>query len=64
MVVGSSLVVTPAALLPKEAKNHGSKLMIINQMETPYDYIADLRFFENASEILKEILKKINLNLG
>ncbi|QEE15889.1 NAD-dependent deacetylase [Promethearchaeum syntrophicum] len=59
VVVGSSLVVTPAALLPKEATNHGSKLIIINQMETPYDNITDLRFFENASEILKEILKKI-----
>ena len=64
MVVGSSLVVTPAALLPKEAKNNGSKLIIINEMETPYDYIADLRFFENASEILKEILKNIKEILG
>ena len=63
VVVGSSLAVTPAALLPKEAKNHGSKLIIINQMETSYDYIADLRFFENASEILKEILKNINVIL-
>ncbi len=64
VVVGSSLAVIPAALLPKEAKNHGSKLIIINQMETSYDYIADLRFFENASEILIEILKNIKKILG
>jgi len=42
----------------------GSKLIIIYQMETPYDYIDDLRFFENVSEIIKEILKNINVILG
>ena len=41
ITLGSSLVVTPAADLPKIAKHHGAKLVIINRDETPLDGIAD-----------------------
>jgi NAD-dependent deacetylase len=37
VVVGSSLVVTPAADMPREALLSGIKLVIINQGETPFD---------------------------
>lgn len=59
LVVGSSLSVTPAAHMPLEAKQNGAKLIIINHMETGMDNLADLRFHENAGEILTRILTLI-----
>ncbi len=41
LAIGSSLVVTPAADLPRIAKERGAKLVIINRDATPLDAIAD-----------------------
>jgi len=41
LAFGSSLVVTPAADLPRIAKQRGAKLVIINRDATPLDQIAD-----------------------
>jgi NAD-dependent deacetylase len=59
LVVGSSLSVVPAAHMPLEAKQNGAKLIIINHMETGMDNLADLRFHENAGEVLTNIIKLI-----
>lgn len=42
LVLGSSLVVTPAATFPVIAKRSGAKLVILNREETPLDEFADL----------------------
>lgn len=42
LVVGSSLVVQPAALLPLIAKRSGARLLIVNREPTPLDEEADL----------------------
>jgi len=42
LVLGSSLVVTPAATIPVIAKHSGAKLVILNREETPLDGYADL----------------------
>jgi NAD-dependent deacetylase len=42
VVLGSSLVVYPAANLPRMAKLHGAKLVIVNREATDQDDIADL----------------------
>src|SRR4030065_2125350 len=42
MVVGSSLVVQPAASMPFVAKRNGARLVIINRDPTPYDDMAGL----------------------
>ncbi len=42
LVVGSSLIVNPAARLPAIAKQTGASLAIINQMPTPLDRLADV----------------------
>src|SRR5262249_47354290 len=42
VVLGSSLVVYPAANLPRMAKTHGAKLAIVNREPTEQDVIADL----------------------
>ncbi|OGN99169.1 MAG: hypothetical protein A2Y58_02585 [Chloroflexi bacterium RBG_13_51_52] len=64
IVVGSSLVVYPAADMPAVAIEAGAKLVIINQGETPFDKNAHIRFDEKIGEVLppavtrlKELLK-------
>ena len=52
IVVGSSLVVYPAADMPRVALEVGGRLVIINQGETPYDREAHLRFSEPIGEVL------------
>jgi len=63
-VIGSSLVVTPAANMPGIAKRKGAKLIILNMGETPYDQIADLRFFNPIAEVLPPIVKKVKEKLN
>ena len=41
LAIGSSLVVSPAADLPRMAKERGAKLVIVNRDPTPLDSIAD-----------------------
>lgn len=52
VVVGSSLVVTPAADMPRVALETGARLVIINKGETPLDRFAHLRFEEGIGEVL------------
>ncbi len=59
LVVGSSLVVTPAAYIPLRAKEAGAKLIIINLGETAMDHLADVKIDGKAGEILGEILEKV-----
>jgi NAD-dependent deacetylase len=42
LVLGSSLVVYPAAGFPLQAKRQGARLVILNREETPLDGVADL----------------------
>jgi NAD-dependent deacetylase len=55
LVVGSSLVVNPAAQIPLLAKQNGSLLLIINIDATPLDEMADLVIHCPASEVFMEI---------
>jgi mono-ADP-ribosyltransferase sirtuin 6 len=64
VVVGSSLVVTPAAELPKEALMAGATLVILNQGETPFDSQAHLRFYEGIGEILPRAVKRLKKLMG
>ena len=59
IVVGSSLVVTPAADVPKVALEHGARLAIINQGETLFDRVAHLRFCEGIGEILPPAVARL-----
>jgi NAD-dependent deacetylase len=59
IVVGSSLVVNPAADLPKIAVESGSRLVIINQGDTPLDDLCSLRFNEAISEVLPAAVENL-----
>ena len=52
LVVGSSLVVQPAASLPVLAKQHGARLAILNKDSTPLDELADVVLHRGAAEVL------------
>ncbi len=53
LVVGSSLVVQPAASLPLIAKDNGAKLVILNVDPTPLDTLADLVVNDRAVKVLE-----------
>lgn len=55
IVVGSTLLVQPAALMPEYARNSGSFLVIINLSETPYDTVCNVLIREKAGKVLKKI---------
>jgi NAD-dependent deacetylase len=55
LAIGSSLVVTPAADLPRIAKERGAKLVIINRDPTPLDAIADTVIRHSIGETLTQL---------
>ena len=64
LVVGSSLVVTPAANMPAEAVKAGGKLVLINQGETPLDPYVHLRFHQGIGEVLPKAVKRLKKLMG
>jgi NAD-dependent SIR2 family protein deacetylase len=59
IVVGSSLVVSPADEMPRIALQSGARLVIINKGETPLDRDCHLRFDEKIGEVLPPALDKL-----
>jgi NAD-dependent deacetylase len=57
IVLGSSLIVYPAASIPRIAKKNGAILVIVNIDPTPLDYIADLVIHDRASKVLSILIK-------
>ena len=55
IVVGSSLVVQPAASFPVIAKQSGALLAIINREPTPLDSLADFIYHGAIGEFFKEL---------
>ena len=64
IVAGSSLVVTPAADMPKVALQAGARLVIINKGETPFDRVAHLRFGERTGEVLPPAVHRLKELMG
>jgi NAD-dependent deacetylase len=54
LAIGSSLVVFPAAGLPRAAQENGAKLVILNREPTALDEIADLVIHADIGEVLFE----------
>ena len=59
IVVGSSLVVFPAAQMPMIAKQNGAKLVIVNLGETAYDEHADVRISGKAGEVMERLIERV-----
>ena len=63
IVVGSSLVVYPAAYMPMYAKEAGAKLAIINNTPTSLDDIADVVIHHSAGLVMERIMEKVKARL-
>ena len=59
MVIGSSLVVYPAASLPLYAKGSGARVIIINLGPTEQDSIADVLINRSAGETMTRIITRL-----
>jgi NAD-dependent deacetylase len=60
LAIGSSLVVTPAADLPRNARHRGAKLVIINRDPTPLNPVADAALTDSIGETLAAIEAVLN----
>ncbi len=59
MIVGSTLLVQPAAQMPFYAKNNGAFLAIINLSDTPCDDMCDVLIRQKAGDVLHQIVKEV-----
>jgi len=59
MVIGSSLVVYPAAYMPIYAKQSGAKVVIINMGQTGQDEIADVFINAPAGDTMARIIARL-----
>jgi NAD-dependent deacetylase len=64
IVIGSTLSVYPAALMPQYAVRSGARLVIINEGATELDPIADVRISARAGEVMSRILARVKVKLG
>lgn len=64
LAIGSSLVVEPAASLPRLAKQHGAALVILNRTPTPLDPVADLVIRGAIGPTLMAVLARCGIELN
>ncbi len=64
IVIGSTLVVYPAAYMPIYAINSGAKLVIINLSSTPMDEKATVLIRAKAGEIMPKVVKWVKEKIG
>ena len=60
LAIGSSLVVEPAASLPRLAHQSGARLVIINRDPTPHDTIAGMVLHDGIGDVLTAIDKALD----
>jgi len=64
IVIGSTLVVYPAAYMPVYAREAGAKLVIINLTSTPIDSQATVLIAGKAGETMAKIMEKVRSQLS
>jgi len=64
IVVGSSLVVYPAAYMPLYAKQAGAGLVIINLSMTPADKVADVVIHASAGQVMGRIVTEVRQRIA
>jgi NAD-dependent deacetylase len=56
LVAGSSLIIEPAASLPKLARQHGARLIFVNLEPTWLDDVAEVVIHADVAQVLPEIV--------
>ncbi|HEV8673122.1 MAG TPA: Sir2 family NAD-dependent protein deacetylase [Methylomirabilota bacterium] len=64
VVVGSSLVVYPAAYMPVYAKESGARLVIVNLTPTHLDHLADVVIPGKAAEVMARLVEAVRGRLA
>lgn len=64
LVLGSSLMVQPAASLVGLALRSGARVVVANQGETPYDTAATLRAWTGIGEVIPPAVERVKRVLG
>lgn len=64
IVIGSTLIVYPAALIPIYAAEAGAKLVIINLSSTPMDHQAAVLITSKAGEAMSIVAQKVSDKMG
>ncbi len=64
ILLGSSLVVYPAAYLPQQAHQSGARLIIINLAPTPFDHLATVAIHAKTGEIMPLIVAAARKQIG
>jgi NAD-dependent protein deacetylase/lipoamidase len=59
IVIGSTLVIYPAAYVPTYAAEAGAKLAIVNLTPTPFDQYAAVVIRGKAGEIMSRVMKEV-----
>ena len=59
LVIGSSLVVYPAADIPLVALRSGARMIVVNAEPTPFDQLAEVVIHGRSGEVLPEIVELI-----
>jgi NAD-dependent deacetylase len=63
LVLGSSLMVQPAASLVGQALRSGARVVLVNQGKTPYDRAATLRVWTGISDVIPPAVERVKLAL-
>jgi NAD-dependent deacetylase len=64
LVLGSSLMVEPAASLVGKALRSGARVILVNQGKTPYDEAVTLRAWTGIGEVIPPALERVKRALG
>ena len=64
LVVGSSLVVYPAAYMPLYAKDSGACLVIVNLSPTHLDHLADVVIPGKAAEVMARVVDAVRVRVA
>ncbi len=62
IVIGSTLVIYPAAYIPTYAIEAGAKVAIVNLTPTPFDHYAAVIIQGKAGEIMSKVMEKVRLS--
>ncbi len=64
LVLGSSLMVEPAASLVGLALRSGARVVLVNRGETPYDEAVTLRLWTGIGEVIPPAVERVKRTLG
>jgi NAD-dependent SIR2 family protein deacetylase len=64
LVLGSSLMVNPAASLVGLALEEGAQVVLVNQGETPYDDAVTLRIWDGIGDVIPPAVELVRQTLG